>query len=148
MANAKKAEQEAITVAKQGEASAAKAKWEQEVIKAKLVTEAEQKLAVQTLATKQAELYKQQQILEGQGEAEKKKLIMFADGALDKKLATLEVMTESWANAYAKRQVPVWYQSGGVGGGNPDNEFSNFMNMANVANAQKLGLDLSIPKGR
>ena len=146
MATAKKAEQDAITVAKQGEASAAKAKWEMEVTKAKLVTEGEMKLAVQKLATTQAELYKQQQILEGQGEAEKKKLIMFADGALDKKLATMEAITASWADAYAKRNVPVWYQSGG-NGGNTDNEFSNFMNMANIANAKQLGLDLSIPKG-
>lgn len=146
MANAKKAQQQAITVEKEGEANAMKAKWEMEVTKSKLVTEGEMKLAVQQLATKQAELYKQQQILEGQGEAEKKKLIMFADGALDKKLASIEAMTASWADAYAKRNVPTWYQSGG-NGGNPDNEFSNFMNMANIANAKQLGLDLSIPKG-
>ena len=145
MANSKKAEQDAITVAKQGEASAAKAKWAQEVLKAQAVTLAQQQLEVQALATKQAELYKQQQILEGQGEAEKKKLIMFADGALDKKLATIEAMTASWADAYAKRQVPTWYQSGG-NGNNADNEFSNFMNMANIANAQKIGLDLNIQK--
>jgi regulator of protease activity HflC (stomatin/prohibitin superfamily) len=145
MANAKKAEQDAITAAKTGEANAATAKWKQEVIKAQMVTEAEQNLAVQRLATEQAKLYKDQQILEGQGEAEKKKLIMSADGALDKKLASIEVISKYWADAYAKRQVPTWYQAGGSGGG-ADNEFQNFMNMSNIANASKIGLDLTIPK--
>ena len=148
MANARRAEQEAITTTKQGEANAAKAKWEQEVIKSQKITEAQQALEVQELATKQAVLYKQQQILEGEGEAEKKKLIMSADGALDKKLETIENMTKAWADAYSKRNVPQWYQVGGGGSnGNPDNEFHTFMNMANIANAEKIGLDLSVPRG-
>jgi len=148
MANAKKAEQDAITVAKQGEASAAKAKWEQEVIKAKLVTEAEQKLAVQTLATKQAELYKQQQILEGQGEAEKKKLIMFADGALDKKLATYETVQSSWASAFAnyKGNIVPNYVSGGSGNGG-SNGATQFMELMGMKAAKDLGLDMAMPKG-
>lgn len=146
MADARKAEQDAITVEKQGEANAATAKWKQEVLKAQAVTLAEQQLAVQKLATQTAELYKQQQILEGQGESEKKKLLMSADGALAQKLASLEAMTASWADGYAKRQVPNWYHSGGNGGG-PDAEFTTFMNMMNITNAQKLGLDMTIPKG-
>lgn len=146
MANAKKAQQDAITVEKQGEANAATAKWKQEVLKATAVTQAEQLLAVQKLATQQAELYKQQQILEGQGEAEKQKLIMSANGALDQKLEAIKEMTKYWADAYAKRAVPTWYQTSGNSGGNADNEFTNFMNMANIANAQKIGLDLNIPR--
>ena len=149
MANAKKAEQDAITVAKQGEASAAKAKWEQEVIKAKLVTEAEQKLAVQTLATKQAQLYKEQQILEGQGEAEKKKLIMFADGALDKKLATYEAVQGFWADAFSKYQgniVPL-YQTGGLSGSG-SNGANQFMELMGMKAAKDLGLDMGVPKGK
>lgn len=145
MANAKRAEQDAITVAKQGEAAAAKAKWEQEVIKAKLVTEAQQKLEVQTLATKSAELYKQQQILEGQGEAEKKKLIMFADGALDKKLATYESVQTVWADAFSKFQgnlVPM-YQSGGS-----SSNAVNWMEIMGMKAAKDLGLDMSVPKGK
>lgn len=148
MANAKKAEQDAITVAKQGEASAAKAKWEQEVIKAKLVTEAEQKLAVQTLATKQAELYKQQQILEGQGEAEKKKLIMFADGALDKKLAAWnEERKDAWTafGAFKGNLVPA-YQSGG--GNSSNSNAMQWMEIMGMKAAKDLGLDMSVPKGK
>ena len=70
-ANALRAEQDAITVAKQGEADAAKAKWEQEVIKAKEVTRAQQQLEVATLAAKSAEMTKREQILLGEGEAER-----------------------------------------------------------------------------
>lgn len=72
IANAKRAEQDALTNAKQGEATAAKAKWDQETIKAKLVTEAQQKLEVATLAAKEAEQYKREQILRGEGDAERR----------------------------------------------------------------------------
>jgi hypothetical protein len=51
-AEAKKAEQQAITAAKNGEAGAMQAKWDQEVIKAKEVTRAEQEMAVQVLNSK------------------------------------------------------------------------------------------------
>jgi regulator of protease activity HflC (stomatin/prohibitin superfamily) len=51
MADAKKAEQEALTTKKQGEATAAKAEWEQKTIMAKEVTRAEQeKKVAETLA--------------------------------------------------------------------------------------------------
>lgn len=48
IADAKKAEQNVITVEANGKADAAKAKWAQEVIKSQQVTEAEQKLEVAT----------------------------------------------------------------------------------------------------
>ncbi len=46
-AQAKQAEQRAITAAKEGEANAAKAKWEKEVVKIQAVTEAQQKSETQ-----------------------------------------------------------------------------------------------------
>lgn len=146
MADAKKAEQDAITTEKQGEADAAKAKWAQEVIKAKLVTEAEMKLAVQRLATQQAELYKQQQILEGQGDAEKKKLLMSADGALAQKLAAWnEERKDAWTafGVFQGNLVPA-YQSGGQGQGSNAMQWMEIMGM-NAA--KQLGLDMSVPKG-
>ncbi len=86
-ANALKAEQDAITVTKQGEATAATAKWAQETIKAKEVTKAQQEkevaelaaqreLQVATLAAQQAVQYKAQQIAIGQGNSEKMRLEM------------------------------------------------------------------------
>lgn len=99
IASAKEAEQRAITVAKEGEANAAKAKWEQEVIKAQAVTEAQQKLEVATLDARAAASEKQANILRGEGEAERKRLVMNADGALDKKLEAFVQINEMYANA-------------------------------------------------
>ena len=146
IANSKKAEQDALTVAKQGEAAAAKAKWEQEVIKAKLVTEAEQQFEVQTLATKTAALYKQQQILEGEGEAAKKRLVMQADGALDKKLDAYTTTQKYWADAFAKYQGSVVPQIQTGGNGNQSNGATDFMQMMNIKAAKDLALDLNNKK--
>ena len=52
IANSKKAEQDAITTELQGKAAAAKAKWEQEVIKAQAITQAQQEKEVAELAGK------------------------------------------------------------------------------------------------
>lgn len=145
-ANATRAEQDAITVAKQGEANAAKAKWEQEVLKSTAVTQAEQNLAVQTLATKQAELYKQQQILEGQGDAEKKRLIMAADGAIDSKLEAWKYERGKAWEAFGKFQgnlVPM-YQTGSANG---NSNGMNYMELMGMNAAKQLGLDMTMPKG-
>lgn len=54
IANAKKSEQDALTAEQKGKADAASAKWAQEVIKAKLVTEAQQQKEVAELEAKTA----------------------------------------------------------------------------------------------
>lgn len=145
IANAKRAEQDKFTVEQQGMADAAKAKWEQEVIKAKMVTQAQQQLAVQELNTKTAALYKQQQILEGEGEAEKKKLIMAANGALDVKLEAWLKSQEFMWDAFSKfsgNMVPL-YQTGATGGTANAMEFMQIMGMKA---AKDLNLDMSNKK--
>jgi len=147
IADAKKAEQRAITVAKNGEADAAEAKWKQEVIKAKMVTEAEQNLEVAKLARQTAEQEKQRLILEGQGEAEKRRLIMGADGALEMKLTAWVEAQKAWAAAFGQYEgniTPQWV-SGGNGGST--NAATDFMNLMNMKNANDLGLSLKIPQG-
>ncbi len=98
---AKKAKQDAITAEESGKASAAKARWAQETIKATEVTKAEQRRDIAELDKEGAEFYKQQQILEGQGDSEKKRLIFTADGALDKKLAAAVQMNKDQWTAIA-----------------------------------------------
>ena len=144
-ANALKAEQEAITAAKQGEALAAKAKWEQEVIKAQKVTEAQQKLEVAQLEAQAAEQYKRKQILEGEGEAQKKQLIMNADGALDKKLDAYVEIQKAYASAienYKGNWVPS-YVAGGTslpaGSG-----AQQMIDLLSIKAAKDLGLDMGI----
>ena len=145
IANAKRAEQDAITTAKQGEADAAKAKWEQEVIKAKMVTEAQAAKDVAALSVVTAELNKRKNILEGEGEAAKRRLVMQADGALSQKLATYEKVQGYWANAfqnYGGALVPT-YVSGGGGAGNAG---FNFMELMGAKAAKDLGLELQNKK--
>lgn len=111
LAQAKEAEQKAITVGKEGEANAAKAKWEQ------AVTEGEQRMKVAELDMKAAEMKKKELILLGEGEGTRRKLVMEADGALAQKLDTYLEANKVWADAAAKYQgnwVPM-FMSGGSG---------------------------------
>jgi hypothetical protein len=99
IANAKKAEQDTITVTESGKADAAKAKWAQEVLKATAVTAAQQQLEVATLEARAAEQSKRKAILEGEGEATKRQLIMNADGGLERKLDAIIKMNAQNADA-------------------------------------------------
>ena len=140
-ANAQKAIQDAITTMKMGEANAAKAKWEQEVIKAKLVTEAESRNRVAELDVVTADLGRKKNILEGEGIATKKRLIMQADGALDQKLQAYKEVNKYWADAisnYGGSWVPQ-FQSGSGNGGNAG---LNFMELMTIKAAKDLSLDL------
>lgn len=142
MANSKRAEQEAITTELQGKASAAKAKWDQEVIKAKLVTEAQSRNAVALLDVNTADLRKKKDILEGEGIATKKRLIMQADGALDQKLQVYKETQRYWADAFANYSgslVPQFISGGSAGSGNAA---FNFMEMMSAKAMKDLSLDL------
>jgi hypothetical protein len=145
-ANAKRAEQDAITIAKQGEATAAKAKWEQETIKAKEVTAAQQKLEVATLAAKEAQQYKTEQILRGEGDAQRRAAVMNADGALDKKLETAIEINKVWAEAFSKYQGQMVPQIN-MGGGQNGSAMSGaqaLVDMMTAKTAKELGVDFGV----
>lgn len=146
MAQAKQAEQRALTVAKEGEANAAKAKWEQESIKARLVTEAEQKRDVAKLEKDAAEFNKQKNILEGQGEGERRRLIMEGDGALAQKLDTYESVMKTAFTEFAKQKWTPEILMGGNGTSGGSNAV-DLMNLLTVKTAKDLGLDMTI-KGK
>ena len=145
IADAKRAEQAAITAAKNGEAEAAKAKWAQEVIKATEVTKAEQGKAVAKLDKEAAEFTKQKEILLGEGEGERKRLVMQADGALEKKLAAWVETQHAWADAIAKYpghwvpSVVMGGSSGGAGAG-----ASELMQLLTAKTAKDLALDMQM----
>lgn len=142
IAEAKQAEQRAITAAKNGEAEAATAKWEQEKTNARIIAEAQGRVTVADNEKQAAALNKQKAILEGEGEAEKKRLIMSADGALQQKLVAYVEVQKMWAEAYAAgpQTVPT-IQSGAAGTGNGG---VNFMEMLGAKAARDLSLDLSV----
>ncbi len=147
MASALKAEQQAKTVEAEGKATAAKAKWEQETIKAKEVTKAQQALEVATLAAKEAEQYKREQILRGEGDASRAKLVMQANGALEQKLEAYVKVNEAYAKAISEYQgdwVPTTVM-GGSNGGNL-NGAQALIEMLTAKTARDLNLDVKVTK--
>lgn len=145
-ANALKAEQDAITTEKTGQAKAAEAKWAQETIKAQKVTEAQQNLEVAQLEAQAAEQYKRKMILEGQGEAEKKQLVMNADGALDQKLAAYVEIQKAYAAAiqnYSGNWVPQ-IVTGNAGANQAGSGAQQMIDLLSIKAAKDLGIDMSI----
>jgi len=131
IAETKKQEQQLIQEEKKGQKDATIAKWEQEVIKAKMVTQAEQQKEVARLEKEAAEFTKQKEILLGQGESERKRLIMNADGQLQIKLDAWVEVQKIWAENVAKYQgnwVPTTVIGNtGSGSGNGAQQFMDIM---------------------
>lgn len=118
IANAKKSEQDALTAEQKGKADAAKAKWDQEVIKAKLVTEAEQQKEVAVLQAQTALLNAQKTKTDADAEAYKNaKLVSAGLSPIDK--AQFEMDTKiGVAEALSKISLPSTYITGSNGNNN------------------------------
>ena len=143
VAQAKTAEQAAITAEKNGQAEAAKAKWAQEVIKAKEVTTAEQRKEVARLDADAAEFRKLANIRDGEGEGRKRQLIMGADGALGQKLEAWVKVQEKWADA-VKGYQGNWVPSvvmGNAGNGVAGSGANGLIDMLMAKTAKDLALD-------
>ncbi len=148
IAESKRAEQTALTAAKNGEAEAAKAKWDQEVIKARLVTEAEGRKAVALLDVQTADLRKKELELQGEGEAAKRRAVMQADGALLLKLEVYKaVMHDAFeaVKGYQGNWVPGVVMAGTGQAGHTGNGAMDMINLMSVKAAQDLNLNLSVP---
>ena len=142
VANARKAEQDTITIAKQGEAKAATAQWEQEAIKAKAVTLAEQQLQVAKLAEQEAQSYKRTQILIGEGDAARKRAVLEADGALEAKLAAYVQTQAIWARSFASYKGALVPQTVIGSAGQSRLASQDLLEMLTVKTAKELNLDL------
>lgn len=148
IAESKTAEQAAITAQKNGEAEAAKAKWSQEVIKAKEVTLAEQRREVARLGAESAEFNKRAAILDGEGEARKRELIMNADGALSLKLEAYKVVMAGFADAvknYQGQWVPSVVMGGSGQNGTAGAGAFDLINLWTIKAARDLGLEMGVP---
>jgi len=145
IAEAKKAEQDALKEEALGKQRIARARAEQLVSKEKAVVQAEQKRDVARLDKEAAEFYKQKLILEGQGEAQKKQLVMQADGALEQKLNALIKINETWASAvqnYKGNWVPQTVM-GSSGDGGSGNDAANLIQLLTAQAAKDISVDLS-----
>ncbi len=158
IADAKKAEQRAITVAEQGKANAAEAKWKQETIKATEVTKAEQEKAVEITGAEKrrdvaklnkdaAEFYKQEQTLKGEGDAAYRQKVMQANGALEQKLATFEKVMGKFAEEFGKQKWVPEVTMGGSGNSG-GNAASVMMETLTTTAMRQLGLDMKMEAQR
>lgn len=171
IAESRKAEQDKITTEAKGAADAAKAKWTQEALKAKAVTEAEQLAEVAKIQAEQeksvkvtaaqalkesaefekqtAELLKEAAIAKGEGQAKAAHLVMEANGALELKLQTYEKVMGKWAESFASYRgalVPsvVMTNSGAPGAQAANNGVGNLIDLLTVKTASDLGLDMAM----
>ena len=127
--NARKAEQDTLTVEQQGKAAAAKAKWDQEVEKATAVTAAEKEKAVAVteaekdkevaaLALETARLDAQRTVTTAKADSDAKKLAVQANNNFQERIGAYVQVMQAWATAYgAQRQTPDVQLGGGAGGG-------------------------------
>lgn len=115
-AEALAAQQDAIKAEAEGKAAAAKAKWEQEKIKATEVTKAEQEREVSKLAAEKAEFDKKRIIAEGEAEAAANRAKVSA-GLTPQERAEWEYKTKvGVADALSKTNWPKIVMSGGNNG--------------------------------
>lgn len=117
IANAKKSEQDALTAEQKGKADAASAKWAQEVIKATLVTKAQQQKEVAALQAQAAILEAQKTRTDADAQAyANARLVSAGLSPIDK--AEYEMKTKiGVAEALAKITLPSTYMAGGTGNG-------------------------------
>jgi len=145
-----RATQDAITTEQQGKANAATAKWQQEVINAKTIADAQAKVTIAEASVKEAEAFKKSEILRGEGEAGRKTLVMAADGNMDKKLEAVVKINARYAEAIEKAQPGAWSPQvvmGGSGQGNAGTNATNLVDLMTAKTAKDLGIDLSVRAG-
>jgi hypothetical protein len=116
IANSKKAEQDAITTELQGKAAAAKAKWEQEVIKAQAITQAQQEKEVAALEAQTAILASQKVKTDADAKSYANAKLVSA-GLTPQERAQFEKDTKiGVAEALSKIVLPSTYMDGGGSG--------------------------------
>jgi len=145
------AQQQTLTSKAKGEQALVEIEYAQRQDQTRQVVEAETKvkLAEQDLLQQktayEGSIFEAKKIRElADAEAYAKSRVMQADGALEKKLATYERVSQAWATAFGTYQgsfVPM-YQSGGSAGSN-NNALQNFMEMQNAKAMKDLNLNLT-----
>lgn len=149
VANAKKADQAAITAESQGKANAATAEWEQKTIAAKAIAEAQAAVTIAQASVQEAEMFKKAETLRGEGEAARKRLVMEADGQLDKKLEALVKINAMYAGAIKDAAPGAWSPSvqmgsdGKSGGANA----TSLVELMTARTARDLGVDMAVKGG-
>lgn len=146
IANAKKADQDALTAEARGKAEATTAEWQQKTIVAKDIATAQSKVAIAEASLKEAELYKKSEILRGEGEAGRKKLVMEADGQLDVRLRAWTEVNLAYAQAIQNAKPGAWVPTvnmTGTNGAANGNSAETLIQMMTAKTAKDMGVDFS-----
>lgn len=152
-----KAEQDAKTAEKEGEAKATQAAWDAKAVTAKEVEQSERakRLAiiegekfkeVAALEKQTAALYKDAQVLRAEADSIYKRKMMEADGALEQKLAAFVEINKEYAKAM-KEYHGAWVPQivmGNAGAAN-GNQFADMMSLFIAKAAKDLSLDMALP---
>lgn len=146
IANAKKADQDALTAEARGRADAATAEWQQKTIAAKDIATAEARVTIAKAALQEADLYKKSEILRGEGEAGRKKLVMEADGQLDVRLNAWVKVNQAYAEAIQNAKPGAWVPTvnmGAAGNGSNATSADALVQMLTAKTAKDMGVDFS-----
>jgi len=147
VAEARKAEQQALTAEQTGRANAATARWEKETEKAAAVVVAQQELEVASLDARAALQERAANIARGEGEAARRRLLMQADNALEAKLAAYVNVMTAWAENAPKYQG-AWVPGVVMGNsGQSANGANALIDMLSAKTARDLGLNLTTRRG-
>lgn len=142
IAESRKAEQRKLTNEQQGMADAAKAKWDQEIVKAKVVTEGEQKLAVARLDNETAEQYRQATLKRADADAGYRKQVMAADGALQQRLDAYKYVAQVNADAI-KNYKGNWVPGVQMAGSGTSGTGLSLLEIMAAKAAKELGVDVA-----
>ena len=156
-AQAKEAEARAAKAKAEADAAVAETRAKEEVAKTEIVVRAEAEKAqavleatkakeVAALDVQTAEAEKRAKILRAEGDAEAASKVIHADGALDKKLATLVEINKAWADAYTKQRPTPDLVMGGGSSGTDHNPAASFMQLLTAKAAKDLQVDLGVQK--
>lgn len=146
IANAKKADQDALTAEARGRAEATTAEWQQKTLAAKDIATAQSRVTIAEAALKEAELYKKSEILRGEGEAGRKKLVMEADGQLDIRLLAWKEVNLAYAEAIQNARPGAWVPTvnmTGAAGATTGNSAETLVQLMTAKTAKDMGVDFS-----
>jgi regulator of protease activity HflC (stomatin/prohibitin superfamily) len=142
MANALKAQQDAVTAEATGRANIATARAGEEIDKTKAVVQGEKAKELARLKAEEAAFYKTEQLLRADADSEYRRRIMAADNALTQRLEAYRYAVDKMATALAAHPLVPSVVMGGGGGGSTSSA-QTLVDLLLVNQAKALGVELN-----
>lgn len=146
---AKQAQYEKQKIIAQGETEKARTKMSEEQKQTQIIVQAETQMKQAEIDLRTSEINQRKAKIEAdallitkRAEAESKRIVMVADGALEQKLAALENINASWANAASQHSMVPTTVIGTNDG--KSNSSADFMSLMTAMAAKQVGVDLNV----